>query len=143
MVCVNSWWPVGRDGTSTKENGTHHGDKIRLLLQLMDGGKRHGRAESWIELGGTRVMEAVEDYLENCANVKVDIEVLECLMEPENHDIFLRYILQYSTRGGSNIFQLFDTSKRQDHFVANRKRWLEGHGKNGARQESVCATRVV
>ena len=28
-----------------------------------------------------RVMEAVEDYLENCANVKVDIEVLESLTE--------------------------------------------------------------
>ena len=83
-----------------------------------------------------RVMEAAEDYLESCANMKVDIEVLERLMEPENREISLRYIMKYSTRGGSNIFQLFDTSEKQDHFVANRKRWLESQRKNGAQQES-------
>ena len=52
-------------------------------------------------------------------------EVLERLMEPENREISLRYILKNSTRGGSNIFQLFDTSEKQDHFVASRRRWLE------------------
>ena len=31
-----------------------------------------------------RIMEAAENYLGNCANVKVDIEVLESLMEPGN-----------------------------------------------------------
>ena len=79
-----------------------------------------------------RVMEAKVDYLENCANTKVDIEALE----PENQEISLRYILKYSTRGGSNIFQLVDTSERQDHFVANRKRWLESQVKNVVQQES-------
>ena len=69
-------------------------------------------------------MEAAEDYLENCANVKVGVEVLESLMEPENLEIFLWYILKNSTRGGSNIFQLFDTSEKLDHFVASRTRWL-------------------
>ena len=29
------------------------------------------------------------------------------------------------------------TSEKQDHFVANRKRWFESKGKNGAQQESV------
>ena len=77
-------------------------------------------------------MGAVENYLENCVHMKVS----ERLMEPENEEIFRRYILKYSTRGGSNIFQLFDTSERQDHFVvANRKRWLESQGKNVAQQE--------
>ena len=28
-------------------------------------------------------VEAVQDYLENCAHVKVDIEVLESLLKPE------------------------------------------------------------
>ena len=83
-----------------------------------------------------RVVEAVEDYLEHCANMKADIKALERAMEPENQEISLRYILKYSTRGGSTIFQLFDTSERQDHFVANRKRWLESEGKNVAQQES-------
>ena len=82
------------------------------------------------------VVEAVEDYLENCANMKVDIEVWERLMEPEIRETSPRYILKYSTRRGSNIFQLFDTSEKQDHFVANRKRWLESQGKNVAQQES-------
>ena len=71
-----------------------------------------------------RVVEAAEYYLEYCANMKVDIG----LMEPENREISSRYILKYSTRGGRN--------RKQDHFVANRKRWLESQGKNGAQQES-------
>ena len=83
-----------------------------------------------------RVLEAAEDYLENCANMKVDIEVLERLMEPENREISLRYTLKYSTRGGSNIFQLFDTSEKQDRFVATRKRWLE------SRRKAVHSKRV-
>ena len=68
--------------------------------------------------------------------MKVHNEVLESLMVPENLEVSLRYVLVYSTRGGSNIFQLFDTSEKQDHFVANSKRWLESQGKNVARQES-------
>ena len=51
-------------------------------------------------------------------------------------EISLRYILMYSTRGGSNISQLFDTSEKPDHFVASRRRWLESQEQNGARQES-------
>ena len=82
-----------------------------------------------------RVKEAAEDYLENCANIKVDTEALERLMEPENRKISLRYILKYSARGGSNIFQLFDTSERQDHFVANRKKgWRVGGKRCTARE---------
>ena len=57
-------------------------------------------------------------------------------MEPENPEISLRYILKYSTRTGSNIFQHFNTSEKRDHFVASRRRWLEGQVKDSARQES-------
>ena len=81
-----------------------------------------------MELGGN----IAEDSWRNAPT----IEVLERLMEPENREISPRYILKYSTRGGSNIFQLFDTSEKQDHFVANRKRWLESQGKKVAQQES-------
>ena len=76
-----------------------------------------------------RVMEAAEDYLENCARVKVDIEVLESLLKPENLEVSLRYVLKYLTRRGTNIFQLFDTSEKPNHFVASRRRWLESQGK--------------
>ena len=57
-------------------------------------------------------------------------------MEPENEEVSLRYILKYSTSGGSNIFQLFDTAEKKDHFVASRKRWLESQGKKATKQES-------
>ena len=51
----------------------------------MIGEKRLGDVErvGWTSVEKT-VMEAAEDYLENCANMKVDIEVSERLMEPEN-----------------------------------------------------------
>ena len=39
----------------------------------------------------------------NFVITKVDIESLESFMEPEDEEVSLRYILQYSTRGGSNI----------------------------------------
>ena len=58
-------------------------------------------------------MGAVENYLEKCVNTNVDIEALERLMEPENEEVSQRYILKYSTRGGSNIFQLFDTAEKE------------------------------
>ena len=60
-----------------------------------------------------------------CVHTEVDIGALERLMEPENEEVSPRYILKYSTRGGSNILQLFDRAERKDHFVECRKRWLE------------------
>ena len=81
------------------------------------------------------VMGAVEDYLETCADIKLDIGALERLIEPEDEEVCLRYILKYSTRGGSNIFNLVDTSEKKDHLVANRRRWLEHQGERVAMQE--------
>ena len=78
----------------------------------------------------------MENYLETCVHTKVDFEALERLMEPENEEVSLRYMLKYSTRGGSNSFQLFDTVEKKGHFVASRKRWLESQDKKAAWQES-------
>ena len=58
-----------------------------------------------------KVMEAVEDNLENCADIKVDIEALGRSIEPEDEEVCLRYILKYSTTGSSNIFKLFESEK--------------------------------
>ena len=77
------------------------------------------------------VTGAVEDYLERCADMRVDIEA-----EQEDEEVCPRYILKFSTRGGSNIFQLFDTREKKDHFVASRRRWLERQGEKVALQES-------
>ena len=37
-----------------------------------------------------RVVGAVENYLDNCVHMKMDIEVLERLMEPENEEVSLQ-----------------------------------------------------
>ena len=54
-----------------------------------------------------KVLGAVYNYLERSADVKVDIEALERLIEPEDEEVCPKYILKYSTRGGSNIFPAF------------------------------------
>ena len=81
-------------------------------------------------------MDAVEDYLENCAHVEVDIQVVESLLRPENLEVSPRYILKHFTRRGTDIFQLFDRSEKPNHFVTSRRRWLESQGRDGARQEN-------
>ena len=83
-----------------------------------------------------KVIEAVADCLERCADVNVDFEALERLLEPEEVEVCLRYIFKYATRRGSNIFQLFDTTEKKQHFVASRRRWLEHQGERVALQES-------
>ena len=82
-----------------------------------------------------RVMDAAEDYLESCAQIVVDIDVVERLLRPENLEVSLKSVLKHATRRGSNIFQLFDTPEKPNHFVASRRRWLESQGRNGARQD--------
>ena len=57
----------------------HNGDKTRLLHRMEDSGKR-----AWKRWG------AVEDYLERCADIKVDIEALERLIEPEDEEVCLK-----------------------------------------------------
>ena len=80
------------------------------------------------------VIDAVEGYLESCAQVTVDIDVVERLLRPEN--VKVRYVSKHATSRGSNIVQLFDTSEKPNHFVASRRRWLESQGRDGARQEN-------
>ena len=64
-------------------------------------------------------MDAVEDYLENCAQVKVDIEVVESFAEARK------------TGGFSEVHSeaLNDTTEKPNHFVASRRRWSESQGK--------------
>ena len=44
-----------------------------------------------------RVIDAVEDYLEKCAQVIVKIDLVESLLRPENLEVSLRYVLKHST----------------------------------------------
>ena len=89
------------------------------------------------------MIDAVEDYLESCAQVTVYIDLVESLLSPENLEVSLRYVLKHATSRGSNIFQLFDTSEKTIHFVASRRRWLERQESDDARQEkgrNACGT---
>ena len=83
-----------------------------------------------------RVIDAVEDYLEKCVQVIVKTYLVESLLRPENLEVSLRYVLKHATYGCSNIFQLFDTAEKPNHFVASGRRWLESQVRDGARQES-------
>ena len=65
----------------------------------------------------------------------MDIEALARLIEPEDEGVCPRYILKYSTRGGSNIFKLLETSEKKDHLVADGRRWLEHPRGRAATQE--------
>ena len=72
--------------------------------------------------------------LESCAQVKVDIDLVQRLLRPENLEVSLRYVLKHSTRRGSNIFQLFGTSEKPNHLwqaedVGWRVRIETVHGK--------------
>ena len=40
-------------------------------------------------------MGAVDNYLQGSADIKVDIEALERLIEPEDEEVCLRFILKY------------------------------------------------
>ena len=44
-----------------------------------------------------KVIGAVEDYLESCAQVMVDNGVVERLLRPENLEVSLRYVLKHAT----------------------------------------------
>ena len=61
------------------------GRKTRPLQRVEDSGKRalEEQRVAWSS-SESKVVEAVEDYLERCADIKVDIEALERLMEPED-----------------------------------------------------------
>ena len=80
--------------------------------------------------------DAAGDYLGYCAQVIVNIDLVESLLRPENLEVSLRYVLKHATQGSSIIFQVFDTSEKPNHFVASRRRRLESQGSNDARQEN-------
>ena len=98
-----------------------------------------GREEQRVEWSSSErdVFGAVEDYLESGADIKVDIEALTRLLEPEDEEVCLRYILEYSTRRSSNIFQFLNTGEKEDHLVASGRSWLEHQGERVVMQDRL------
>ena len=65
-------------------------------------------------------------------DTKVDIEALERMTEPEDEEVCLRYILKYSTGGGSNISQLFDTKEKKRPFRGKQKALVGASRREGS-----------
>ena len=53
-----------------------------------------------------------KDYLERCADLKVDLDALERLMEPEDEEVCQRKV-HPEVLDDSNMFQLFDTKEKK------------------------------
>ena len=45
--------------------------------------------------------------------MKLEIEELELLMDPEDSEVDLRYVLTHAKRRGSRIFEIFRTKEKQ------------------------------
>ena len=114
--------PWRQDSSASASDGWRREDQEQLVV-----------SGSPIEKG---VMDAVEDYLEKCAQVIVKIDLVENLPRPENLEVSFWYVLKHASYEGSNIFQLFDTAEKPNHLVGSRKRWLESQVRDDARQEN-------
>ena len=79
-----------------------------------------------------RVTDAVEDYLEKCAQVIVKIDLVESLLRPENLEVSLRYVLKHANYGGSNIIQLFLRHNRKAESPRCKQKTMVG--KSGERR---------
>ena len=71
---------------------------------------------------------------------QVKIDFVESLLKPENLEVSLKYVLKHANYGGSNIFQLFDTTEMPNHLVASRRRWLESQERETMRGRKVGET---
>ena len=85
--------------------------------------------------GSTAVIAAMENYLDKTADMKVEIEELKLLMDPEDSEVCLRYIPTRARRRGSRIFEIISTKENSDHLVASKNRWLEYQERRVAQQE--------
>ena len=110
--------PWRQDSSASASDGWWHASQGQPQEQMIVGWSQEEK----------RAIDALEDYLGNCAQVTVNMDVVESLLRPENLEVSLRYVLEPANYGGSNIFQLFDTSEMPNHFVASRRRWLEKSG---------------
>ena len=82
-----------------------------------------------------KVIAAMENYLERCDHIQVEIASLELFMGQEEAEVCLRYILKHVKGKGSRIFEIFDTKEKNDHLVASRRRCLKHQGERVAFQE--------
>ena len=76
--------------------------------------------DSW-SYSERRVIAPMEDYLEKCISIKVEIAALELLMQPEEAEVCLRYFLKLAKRRGSGMFVIFDTKEKKGLFCGKQE----------------------
>ena len=77
----------------------------------------------------------MENYLNESDDMKVEIEALDLLMDPEDSEVNLWSVLTHARRRGSRIVEICSTKEKSDPSVASRNRWLECRGQRVAQQE--------
>ena len=81
-------------------------------------------------------MDAVEDYLESCAQIKVDIEVVERLLRPENLEVSLRYVSKHATEEAATF------SRSSTHQKSRTTSWQAEDDGWKVREETVHGRRM-
>ena len=67
-------------------------------------------------------MAAMDDYLERCAKIRVDIEALERLMESEEAEVCLRYIFEVRDEKSHPYFRALRHMREKGPFRGKQKR---------------------
>ena len=89
----------------------------------------------YLECSGKKgVIGALEQCLDESEDMKVEIEALELLMDPEDSEVCLRYILTHARRRGSRIFEFFST-KEENQPLGGSQKPLVGVPRTGSRSK--------
>ena len=76
-----------------------------------------------------KVMDAVEDYLDKCAQVRVKIDLVESLLRPENLEVSLWYVLKHATYRGQQHLPAFRHSRIAESTCCKQKTMVGKSGK--------------
>ena len=76
-----------------------------------------------------KVIHAVEDYLEKCAQVMVTIDLVESLLRPENLEVSSRYVLEHATYGEQQYLPAFRHSRKAESPCCKQKTTVGKSGK--------------
>ena len=82
-----------------------------------------------------RVIAAMEMFLDESDVLKVETKALELLLDPEDREVNLRYILTNASRRRQQDCRDFSTKEKIDHFVASRNCWLRSTKEKGIAQQ--------
>ena len=106
---------VKKNGTESqkKKNAAYVAAKFVFFDERKTVASGPGRQSGAWSCSERKVIASMEDYLEKSINIKVEIAALELLMEPEEAEVCLRYILKYAKRRCCSIFVIFDTKEKK------------------------------